>query len=121
MSESAPTLTPKYFDASEHLKGKLQDLLDESIESMGWAVVREFGQAGLKSADMYAFEGVIIRAIKRAVELTDNEHLHLTVKASDQATKNMVAAALVGVGAPVELVECLAGPLNVEEEGAQAQ
>lgn len=120
MIEETPTLTPKYSDASEHLKGKLQDLLVECMEAMEWAVVREFGQAGLKSADMYAFEGVVIRAIRRAAELMDNENIHAMSKASEQASRNMLGAALAGIGAPVELVECLAGPLNIEE-GAEAQ
>lgn len=120
MSGGTPTLTPKGSNASERLEGELQELLLECMESMGWAIVREFGQAGRKSAEMYAFESVIIRAIRGAADLTDNEHIHLMVKAQSQASKNMLGAALAGIGAPVELVECVAGPLNVEE-GAEAQ
>ena len=120
MTGATLTLTPKGSNASERLEDKLQELLLEGMESIEWAIVREFGQAGLKSAEMYAFEGVILRAIRGAADLTDNEHIHLMVKAQDQASKNMLGAALAGIGAPVELVECLAGPLNIEE-GAEAQ
>lgn len=105
----------------EHSPGgceeRLQEVLQRSLEEMREAIRRQFGMVGLRQADVFDFEDVLHFAISRAATVMDSEFSTVRFQDQQRASQNMVSAALAASGAPRELVESFAGPINVGKTG----